>query len=70
MFYRLEQEAYKTTPVFINNKLSSLSKMANSNLIEKPRDSLTFFSLKGYLPLNNRKLVLTHFGARPKTVHS
>ena len=40
-FYRLEQEAYKTTPVFINNELSSLSKMANSNSIEDPGDSLT-----------------------------
>ena len=32
--------------------------MANSNLIEDPGGFPYFFSLKGYVPLNNRKLVL------------
>ena len=58
LFYRLEQEAYKTTPVFINNEVSSLSQNGQFNFNWRPGGFPYFFSLKGYVPLNNRKLVL------------
>ena len=48
----------KTTPVLINNEVSSLSQNGQFNFNWRTGGFPYFFSLKGYVPLNNRKLVL------------
>ena len=58
VFYRLDQEAYKTTPVFINNEVSFLSQNGQFNFNGRPGGFPYFFSLKGYVPMNNMTLVL------------